>query len=717
MQAAVFSGTHLIFPCDYSMSIDLTVILNAHNEDAYITRTLISLEEAAVFAQNLGISLELVIVVDRPTPVVREIAAHAFPAGFQAKKFIEVDNGSLGLSRNDGAAVAQGEWLFLQDADDLLSFNALAGLFFSAQRHGPRSIHVCDTLIAFGVDPHLVTYFGSEIVTPIPFVDTHPYVSRICCHKNLLKEQPFVDLRLTSGYAYEDWFFNAEALAKGYSIHSAPDTIFFYRQRLNGLLRQANAISARQIPPSKLFEPAIFLRLAAEGYARFKDDSGWGGKRLPKNRILDNPVIFDLFVAANRIEPQIHCGGISESPQFNNFSFGDVRIGVAYYEICQLIGTRTFDDVYLLPFLGAGGAERYFLDIMHGLEAAGATRHALVFLGQSGHVSNWVDRLPANATVVDLQLLCPELSEDARVLLTLKTIEACAGGARVHMKPSPYAHAFAHRYLRVLKGCKRIYYRFTDARSFVNGRQMGDPYGFELVSTLIEDIDVVVADNQLVVEEDRRRLGVHQARWHLLYARQIARASIAELPEAVSRAAPAIAWASRLDQQKRPQLLPLIAVRLYERQPELVLHIFGKAILGSFDPEAVTAHSNVRMHGEFARFEEVLAIQPMCFLFTSFFEGVPIVLLEAAASGIPIVAPDVGGVGEVIEDGVSGVLLPSLPDDEEMADSIVGAIIRYWEQPALRESLASKALESLIERNGAEAHAHRIDAIFLDHHG
>lgn len=699
------------------MSIDLTVILNAHNEDAYITRTLISLEEAAFFAQNLGISLELVIVLDRPTATVRSIAASASSAGYLHKHVIEVDNGSLGLSRNDGAAVAQGEWLFLQDADDLISFNALAEHFFSAQRHGPYSIHVCDTLIAFGLDPHIVTYFGSDVVTPIAFLDTHPFVSRICCHRDLLREQPFIDLRLTTGYAYEDWFFNAEALASGYRIHSVLDTIFFYRQRPDGLLRKANSISTRQTPPSKLFIPANFLRFGAEGYSRFKSDSAWGTKRLPKSRILDSPVLFDLFAAANRIEPQIYDGAVAHAPQFNNFSFGDLRIGAAYYEICKLIGVRTFDDVYLLPFLGAGGAERYFLDVMHGLNAAGATQHALVFLGQSGHISNWVDRLPANSTVIDFQLLCPELNEDARILLTLKTIEASAANSRVHLKPSPYAHAFARRYLRLLKNCTRIYYRFTDAVAFVKGQSIGDPYGFELVSTLIEDIDMVVADNRLVVEEDRRRLGIYQARWHLHYARQVARTKAEDLPPAVRDAAPVIAWASRLDHQKRPHLLPLIAARLHERRPELVLHVFGKAVLGTFATDTLAAHNNVRLHGEFARFEEVLAVQPMCFLFTSYFEGVPIILLEAAASGVPIVAPDVGGVSEVVEDGVSGILLASLPDDEEMADATADAIIKFWENPSWRETLASSALERLVERNGADAYARRIGTIFLNQHG
>lgn len=699
------------------MTIDLTVILNAHNEDGYITRTLLSLEEAAVFANNLGIALELVIVLDRPTQGIREIAARADLAGFRQKRVIEVDNGSLGLSRNDGAAVSSGEWLLLHDADDLISYNGLAALFFSAQRHGPLSIHVCDTLIAFGMDSHVASYFGSDSVTPIAFLNSHPFVSRICCHRTLVEQQPFVDLRLGKGYAYEDWFFNSEALVKGYTFHAAPETIFFYRQRASGLLKQANSISANAIPPSKLFEPQTFLRLAAQGYERFKREPSWRDRLIPQQTDINNPVIFDLFVAANRIEPQIHWAQIAGSPAYNNLSFGDVRVGVAYYEMCQIIGTKKFDDVFLLPFLGVGGAERYFLDIMHELDAAGATQNSLVFLGQSGYVSNWVSRLQPSATVIDFQVLCPELGEDARILLTLKAIEACASKARLHMKPSPYVHAFAHRYLRLLRVCTRIYYRFTDAHSFVHGQLMGDPYGFELVSTLIEDIDVVVADNQLVINEDQRRLGIHQDRWHLLYARQVARKDVSEVAEAIAQAAPAIAWASRLDYQKRPDLLPLIAARLSTRWPELVLHIFGKSVLGSFSADTLAAHVNVKMHGEFSRFEEVLNVKPMCFLFTSFFEGVPIVLLEAAASGLPIIAPDVGGVGEVVQNGETGILLPSLADDESMANAVVDAILAYAEHPQWREELASRALTRLVERNGAQVYSRRVAQIYIEKNG
>jgi glycosyltransferase involved in cell wall biosynthesis len=47
------------------------------------------------------------------------------------------------------------------------------------------------------------------------------------------------------------------------------------------------------------------------------------------------------------------------------------------------------------------------------------------------------------------------------------------------------------------------------------------------------------------------------------------------------------------------------------------------------------------------------------FVMTSAYEGVPRVLMEASAAALPLVAFDVVGISEVIEDGINGYLIPN----------------------------------------------------------
>lgn len=51
-------------------------------------------------------------------------------------------------------------------------------------------------------------------------------------------------------------------------------------------------------------------------------------------------------------------------------------------------------------------------------------------------------------------------------------------------------------------------------------------------------------------------------------------------------------------------------------------------------------------------------------------EGLPVSMMEALSYSIPVLATDVGGVGEIIKDGYNGILIPSDFTDEEFAGKI-----------------------------------------------
>lgn len=78
------------------------------------------------------------------------------------------------------------------------------------------------------------------------------------------------------------------------------------------------------------------------------------------------------------------------------------------------------------------------------------------------------------------------------------------------------------------------------------------------------------------------------------------------------------------------------------------------------------------------------------FVLPSLKEGLPYVILEAGLAGLPVVASNVGGISEIIENGKSGLLVPPA-NPEELAN----AIKKLAEDKTLRENLAKNLSEKI----------------------
>lgn len=68
-------------------------------------------------------------------------------------------------------------------------------------------------------------------------------------------------------------------------------------------------------------------------------------------------------------------------------------------------------------------------------------------------------------------------------------------------------------------------------------------------------------------------------------------------------------------------------------------------------------HAHVACLGLSDQVPQLLA-QAGVFVLCSRYEGLPLSIIEAMCAGLPIVATDVGGVGELVQDGVNGFLIP-----------------------------------------------------------
>ena len=76
-----------------------------------------------------------------------------------------------------------------------------------------------------------------------------------------------------------------------------------------------------------------------------------------------------------------------------------------------------------------------------------------------------------------------------------------------------------------------------------------------------------------------------------------------------------------------------------------------------------------------------------CFVLSSYLEGLGTSVMDAQAMGIPVVATDAGGIPDIVEDGVTGLLTPAR-DPQALAR----AILRVLDDPHFGQHIANKAL-------------------------
>lgn len=150
-----------------------------------------------------------------------------------------------------------------------------------------------------------------------------------------------------------------------------------------------------------------------------------------------------------------------------------------------------------------------------------------------------------------------------------------------------------------------------------------------------------------------------------------------------------IGFIGRLDPVKMvPDLLQAVG-----QLGDLVhLHLFGDG------PEREAIHRTIRLlnlesrvtlHGSIPRPQDALS-QIGLLVLPSISEGMPMVLIEAMAAGVPVIGRNVPGVKDVILDGETGLLAPSL-----LIPDLAETIHRLVTDPGLRSRLTQNATKRM----------------------
>ena len=195
------------------------------------------------------------------------------------------------------------------------------------------------------------------------------------------------------------------------------------------------------------------------------------------------------------------------------------------------------------------------------------------------------------------------------------------------------------------------------------------------------------------------------------YDAPVDRAAVRERLGIAGEARVAIVVAKLMEQKGHSVLLEALA-SLGDRAAGLETFLVGDGELrGELERQAARLGLEARVHfvGSRSDIPDLLAASDL-FLLPSRWEGLPMALLEAMASGLPVIASSVSGTREVVESGESGLLVP--PGD---ADALAAAIARVLAAPseAARMGVAGRRRVEDCYSAGAQARQHA--DLFRDH--
>lgn len=375
----------------------------------------------------------------------------------------------------------------------------------------------------------------------------------------------------------------------------------------------------------------------------------------------------------------------------------------------------------LVETLTAGGAEALAVDIAGGLAARGHDSHLIVLRGDGPFRA----RIESAVTLHDLEAPPFRGSQVERVRLFLATSRRLEKILRESGIGVLQAHLPMANFLGLVMGWRgvcRVHPTVHNNREFDYGQNRGALRRYLRRAgyrQMLGHCQGMIAVSEKVKLSMTAQLGLSPAQSEQI--RVVPNGvRVSGLPGAAGRAAMRERWgvaedelliigAGRLTQQKNFGDLVAALSMLAASVGNWKCIIAGDGDLRcELEQEiaSVGLGDRIRLAGLVEDLPRLLAAGDI-FCLPSLYEGLPLVLLEAMAAGLPIVAYAIEGVVDVVEDGAQARL--SSPSD---AAAMAAALESLLLDGSARRRLGAVARESVIAKHSFEAAIEQLEAVY-----
>lgn len=695
-------------------AIDISIIVTAHSEGLIGHKTMLSIFKAV---EQLGdIKFEIIVSIDNGNPETLE-----YFRSLQERREIrtlEVSFKDLSASRNNAVKESRGDYITFIDADDLMSSNWLNSALTTAISH-PGSIVHPEYSITFG-DDNLIwrkRNSGDKTIDTLCMVDNNLWDSPCLAPKEIFEKYPYHPNG--NGFGYEDKKFNSDTLADNIKHLVAPETLLFVRRKITGSMLLGAIADKATIAPTPLmsFESIRKLDLSgadvfihplkstarvpvlgaakhvskrvlakvhnkAKGYEPYrKVVRPLREKR--QEKILNNlkTLYPDWMIGLWRSVHKIDNGIFPSKELLKNTSWYNAENIIPGYRYAQLVQSfsKRPDTLFFVPHLIKGGADLVFINYANALHSTKGWHISM--LQTEATLSVWKEKISDDIDFVDVyeQFKDLDTATQHRLLATLIVQNEIK---RIVVGNSQMAYDFISAHATLLSRLNVAIYCFAFGEEFDDeGRLWGHIHtGIPKIYPVLHRI---ITDNKNTINKLSEEYAFGKDKFRVHYQPT----SVSIKPSIQNQNKPLkILWASRVCKQKRPDIVKAVSNKL----DSSLFQIDAWGQLEEGLTESYFDDSRITYKGPFNGMSNLPTEDYDIYIYTSEGDGMPNVLQEITAAGLPIIASNVGGIGEFIRTNSTGYLV----NDREDIDDYIRAV-EIFSDPSLRRKMNNNAQKLL----------------------